>query len=550
MKKFINVLLICLISLFVISGMISCGNECEHIYNGCADTECDKCGNTRDSMHSWSEADCDTPKTCKTCGATEGNALGHEWTTPDVDLCKVQSTCSRCGATDGENVEHTWAAASCENAKICTQCKATDGEPLGHIPNEDDGNCQTPVTCQRCTEIIIEAQASHTPDEDDNSCETPVKCTVCDYIIVSAKVHDFSGEWITDTEGHWHKCVNEGCSVTDGSTEHIPSNEDNNCETPVKCTVCDYITVSAKVHDFSGEWITDTEGHWHKCINEGCANIDAKTNHTEGALATCMSGAICADCEAEYTEKDANNHISDKYSYISVSNTTHKKVHECNAVIYEETHIVDTSYEITYTWSSDYSSCTATGFCSLCKTNVIEDVSSVDEASCVSASFTVSGFEKQRFDKTTISFNSNGGSEIAPIVQLVGTKVTPPENPTRPGFTFAGWDKEIPTTMPAENMTLAAKWNAISYTVTWVDENGTVLEKDEGLSYGDTPVYNGQQPFKSATEEYSYRFNGWSPAVCPVSDNVTYKAVYEHILQNPIHPSLLMIQTTYQMKYQ
>ena len=61
-----------------------------------------------------------------------GEALGHEWTTPDVDLCQVQSTCSRCGATDGENKEHT--------------------------PNEDNGDCTTAITCSVCGTITAEAK--------------------------------------------------------------------------------------------------------------------------------------------------------------------------------------------------------------------------------------------------------------------------------------------------------------------------------------------------------------------------------------------------------
>ena len=58
----------------------------------------------------------------------------------------------------------------------------------------------------------------------------------------------------------------------------------------------------------------------------------------------------------------------------------------------------------------------------------------------------------------TIAFDTNGGSEIAPITQDYGTKITAPDNPTRKGYTFKGWDKEIPETMPAENITITARW--------------------------------------------------------------------------------------------
>ena len=61
-------------------------------------------------------------------------------------------------------------------------------------------------------------------------------------------------------------------------------------------------------------------------------------------------------------------------------------------------------------------------------------------------------------NKYTITFDTNGGSEIAPITQDYGTEITAPDNPTRKGYTFKGWDKEIPETMPAENITIKARW--------------------------------------------------------------------------------------------
>lgn len=64
-------------------------------------------------------------------------------------------------------------------------------------------------------------------------------------------------------------------------------------------------------------------------------------------------------------------------------------------------------------------------------------------------------------NKYTITFDTAGGSEIAPITQDYGTAITAPADPTREGYTFTGWDMEIPTTMPAENITLKARWKDI-----------------------------------------------------------------------------------------
>ena len=58
----------------------------------------------------------------------------------------------------------------------------------------------------------------------------------------------------------------------------------------------------------------------------------------------------------------------------------------------------------------------------------------------------------------TITFDTNGGSEIDSITQDYGTAITAPDTPTRKGYTFKGWDKEIPKTMPAENITITARW--------------------------------------------------------------------------------------------
>lgn len=65
---------------------------------------------------------------------------------------------------------------------------------------------------------------------------------------------------------------------------------------------------------------------------------------------------------------------------------------------------------------------------------------------------------KWQLNQYTITFDTAGGSEVPSITQDYGTAITPPAAPTRTGYTFAGWNREIPTAMPAGDMTITARW--------------------------------------------------------------------------------------------
>lgn len=65
---------------------------------------------------------------------------------------------------------------------------------------------------------------------------------------------------------------------------------------------------------------------------------------------------------------------------------------------------------------------------------------------------------KWQLNRYTITFDTAGGSEVPSITQDYGTAIIAPANPTKTGYTFAGWDKTIPTTMPAGDMTITARW--------------------------------------------------------------------------------------------
>ena len=126
---------------------------------------------------------------------------------------------------------------------------------------------------------------------------------------------------------------------------------------------------------------------------------------------------------------------------------------------------------------------------------------------------------KWEINQYTITFDTNGGSEIAPITQDYGTEITAPDNPTRKGYTFKGWDKEIPETMPAENMTVKAQWEINQYTITF-DTNGGSEIAPITQDYG-TEITAPDNPTRKG-----YTFKGWDkeiPETMP-AENITITA--------------------------
>ena len=126
---------------------------------------------------------------------------------------------------------------------------------------------------------------------------------------------------------------------------------------------------------------------------------------------------------------------------------------------------------------------------------------------------------KWEINQYTITFDTNGGSEIAPITQDYGTEITAPDNPTRKGYTFKGWDKEIPETMPAENITVKAQWEINQYTIAF-DTNGGSEIAPITQDYG-TEITAPDNPTRKG-----YTFKGWDkeiPETMP-AENITITA--------------------------
>jgi len=109
----------------------------------------------------------------------------------------------------------------------------------------------------------------------------------------------------------------------------------------------------------------------------------------------------------------------------------------------------------------------------------------------------------------TLTFETNGGSLIAPITQNAGTLITAPTNPTKAGYTFGGWYSDVALTtvytfgnMPTSNFTIYAKWTANNYTITFEENGGSVVTDI-------TQAYLSTVTAPSNPTRDGYTFGGW-----------------------------------------
>ncbi len=124
----------------------------------------------------------------------------------------------------------------------------------------------------------------------------------------------------------------------------------------------------------------------------------------------------------------------------------------------------------------------------------------------------------------TITFDTAGGSEIDSIEQDYDTAITAPDAPTKEGYTFIGWDTTVPKKMPAKDMTVKARWQINRYKITFDTDGGSEIDSIE-QDY-DTEITAPDAPTKEG-----YTFIGWDreiPETMP-AENMTIKALWKDI---------------------
>lgn len=188
------------------------------------------------------------------------------------------------GCKKTESHKHTWATEWSVGGE--THWHACTGE--GCTAKKDEGNHEGGTA--NCTDKKV--------------------CTVCDnaYGEVDSSVHK-SDEFVYVSNGDGtHTKKYKCCNAVAAEPENCSGEAATVCGEKNVCEVCHTEYGEPLAHDWDTEWTTTETQHWHKCKRTGCEAKKDEADHTVGTAATCTAKAVCATCNAEYGEKDANNH--------------------------------------------------------------------------------------------------------------------------------------------------------------------------------------------------------------------------------------------------
>ena len=312
MKKLTKILLIGCISLLLAFGFVGCKKDCEHVYDNACDVTCNECNEERTITHTWNAADCDTPKTCSVCGATDGNALGHTPNADDGD-CTTEITCSDCQAiTTAGKTAHDFSEVTYDDHyhyNKCSDCTVLENEEGEKHVFDNNHDCECGVT--------------FTVKIDHNGMNFIV---IKLYNAEDTLVYEFresfrAGEVRAVTEYYYDEngnCTKENFTASDdfSSVSEYEYDENGNLTKETYTTSDDFSSVSEYEYDENGN-----------CTKETCTNSDD------------------SDYVSEYEYDENGNCTKQTYTYFDGYSSTNEYEYDENGNCTKET----------YTDSNDYS---------------------------------------------------------------------------------------------------------------------------------------------------------------------------------------------------
>lgn len=276
------------------------------------------------------------------------------------------------------------------------------------------------ATCEHTNEVKDKAEHTYTQQVIEPTYEsggyTVYTCTVCEYTYTgneTAKLeHHYSSEWHHDDNNHYHLCTDLGFETLKG--DEAPHTFTDKVTEPTydapgytthTCSVCGYYYIDSPtaqlIHQYEEGWHKDENNHWHACIDSGF-------EHLKTGEAPHRFGEVQIDTPATEDSEGVGHKVCEVCGY------------SANVVVDKLDHKWG---KPEYTWSSDYSACTAKVVCEndIHLTHVITETvnstySVITKAECekdgsgrYSAHFTNEHFTDQVFDVTLDAFGHDWG---------------------------------------------------------------------------------------------------------------------------------------------
>ncbi len=240
--------------------------------------------------------------------------------------------------------DNHWHECECESKKDVAPHKGTTAD------------CKNPSVCEDCGKELAPADSkNHTGEtviknakpatEFENGYTGDVYCKECGALVESGREipatheHDYSDDWKSDEDNHWHECECEGkkdvaphkgttadCKnpsvCEDCGKELAPADSKNHTgETVIKndkpatefengytgdvyCKECGALVESGREipatheHDYSDDWKSDEDNHWHECECEGKTDVEKHT-FSNGVCSVCGKAAPSTDEEPD-----------------------------------------------------------------------------------------------------------------------------------------------------------------------------------------------------------------------------------------------------------
>ena len=509
------------------------------------------------------EATCTTPgktegKHCSVCheilvAQEEVPAKGHSWnegeitTSPTCENAGVKTyTCTVCNETKTETIAatgHTSVEVS-EKPATCTEPGRTAGTKCSVCGETLSGMEEIPAKGH--TEVIDPAV--------EPTCTEPGKtegkhCSVCNAVIVAQEVIPAKGHTEVIDPAVEPTCTTPGktegkhCSVCNkvivaqqeipakGHTEVIDPAVEPTCTEPGKtegkhCSVCNEVIVAQEV--------IPAKGHT-EVIDPAVEPTCTEPGKTEGKHCS-----VCNEVLVAQTVIPATGHTEVIDPAVEPTCTTPGKTEGkhcsvCNAVIVAQQEIPAKGHTVV-TDPAVEPTCTTPGktegkHCSVCNEILVAQevipakghTEVIDEA--VAATCTTPG--KTEGKHCSVCNEILVAQEVIPAT---GHKEEI-RNAVEPTLTTPGYSGDKYCSVCKELIEKGSEIPKTGVTITWKNENGSVLGTDMILK-GSVPQYTGEDPKKNEDKHYSYEFKGWDKELAAVSEDTVYTAQFTSVGKN------------------